>query len=184
MQRIDEELRQLDLASGALHPFALVAIEGDDLGGAAGVALGSQEPRERTQGGPVVRHQLEHPPVKTDRVVRGAEGLFFEQRPLAQQVELQRGVRALDAQIEQPAQIVAPVGLAEHPVERLDGEIVVLVFLDEQAVRLDGLVRRFGERVLQGGSPAMAAVGPVSKLEAYDVFARRFGSARTLRAAE
>jgi hypothetical protein len=37
-------------------------------------------------------------------------------------------------------------------------------------------VRRFGERVMQGVNPAMAAVGPVGKLEKHSVFARRFGS--------
>lgn len=58
----------------------------------------------------------------------------------------------------------------------------------ELSAKLDAVdaaaVRRFGERVLNGGAPAIAAVGPVGKLEAYDVFARRFGAARTLRAAE
>jgi predicted Zn-dependent peptidase len=58
----------------------------------------------------------------------------------------------------------------------------------EMTARLDAVdaaaVRRFGLRVLEAGSPAIAAVGPVSKLESYDVFARRFGSSRTLRAAE
>jgi predicted Zn-dependent peptidase len=59
----------------------------------------------------------------------------------------------------------------------------------EMTARLDAVdataVRRFGERVLNGGAnPAMAAVGPVGKLESHANFARRFGSARTLRAAE
>ncbi|HXC55342.1 MAG TPA: pitrilysin family protein [Rhizomicrobium sp.] len=60
--------------------------------------------------------------------------------------------------------------------------------VEEMTTRLDAVdaaaVRRFGERVMRGANPAMAAVGPVSKLEAHDVFARRFGTARTLRAAE
>ena len=45
-------------------------------------------------------------------------------------------------------------------------------------------VRRFGERIMQGVNPAIAAVGPVGKLEKHDVFARRFGAASSLRAAE
>jgi predicted Zn-dependent peptidase len=58
----------------------------------------------------------------------------------------------------------------------------------EMTARLDAVdaaaVRRFGLRVLEAGSPAIAAVGPVSKLESFDVFARRFGSARVKHAAE
>jgi len=36
-------------------------------------------------------------------------------------------------------------------------------------------VKRYAARVMQAGAPTIAAVGPVSKLEAHDVFARRFG---------
>jgi predicted Zn-dependent peptidase len=58
----------------------------------------------------------------------------------------------------------------------------------EMTARLDAVdaaaVRRFGLRVLEAGSPAIAAVGPVSKLESFDVFARRFGTARVKHAAE
>ncbi|HEY4943034.1 MAG TPA: pitrilysin family protein [Rhizomicrobium sp.] len=60
--------------------------------------------------------------------------------------------------------------------------------IEELSAKLDLVdataVRRFGERVLNGGAPAIAAVGPIGKLESYDVFARRFGAARTLCAAE
>jgi predicted Zn-dependent peptidase len=59
---------------------------------------------------------------------------------------------------------------------------------EELTAKLDAVdaaaVRRFGVKVLEGGVPAIAAVGPISKLEAYDTFARRFGASRTLRAAE
>jgi predicted Zn-dependent peptidase len=37
-------------------------------------------------------------------------------------------------------------------------------------------VRHFGERLLRSRRPAVAAIGPVSRLERYEVFARRFGS--------
>jgi len=47
-----------------------------------------------------------------------------------------------------------------------------------------GAVRKFGERIMQGVNPAMAAVGPVGQLEKHSVFARRFGSGPALRAAE
>jgi predicted Zn-dependent peptidase len=61
--------------------------------------------------------------------------------------------------------------------------------IEELTAKLDAVdaaaVRRFAERLLAGGTnPAMAALGPVSRLESHAVFARRFGSARTLRAAE
>lgn len=58
--------------------------------------------------------------------------------------------------------------------------------IEEMTAKLDtidaGAVRRFGARVMEGVNPAIAAVGPISRLEAHDVFARRFGA--TLRAAE
>jgi hypothetical protein len=38
-------------------------------------------------------------------------------------------------------------------------------------------VRRFAERVCATGSPAIAAVGPVAKLESHERFSRRFGRA-------
>ncbi len=88
----------------------------------------------------MVRNELEHPPVQADRVLRRAEGLFFEERPLAEQIELERGVRALDAQVEEPPQVVASIRLAQDPVERLHGEVVGLVLLDELPVRLHRLV--------------------------------------------
>ncbi|HTQ15626.1 MAG TPA: pitrilysin family protein [Rhizomicrobium sp.] len=39
-------------------------------------------------------------------------------------------------------------------------------------------VRRFGERVMATGRPAMAAVGPLGKLESYERFAARYGTVR------
>ncbi|MBL6940230.1 MAG: insulinase family protein [Alphaproteobacteria bacterium] len=58
----------------------------------------------------------------------------------------------------------------------------------EMTAKLDAVdaaaVRRFGTRVLEAGRPAVAAVGPVSRLESFDAFAHRFGSARVKHAAE
>jgi predicted Zn-dependent peptidase len=60
--------------------------------------------------------------------------------------------------------------------------------VEELTARLDAVdakaVRRFGERLMATESPAIAAVGPVGKLESHDVFARRFGSGPSRRAAE
>jgi predicted Zn-dependent peptidase len=39
-------------------------------------------------------------------------------------------------------------------------------------------VRRFGERMMACARPALAAVGPIGKLESYETFAARFGSVR------
>ncbi len=60
--------------------------------------------------------------------------------------------------------------------------------IEEMTAKLDAVdaaaVRRFGERIMLSGNPAMASIGPVEKLERLDAFARRFGGVRTLRAAE
>ena len=58
--------------------------------------------------------------------------------------------------------------------------------IEELTAKLDAIdasaVRRFGERVMTAAEPAIAAVGPIGKLESHATFARRFGTA--LRAAE
>ncbi len=60
--------------------------------------------------------------------------------------------------------------------------------VEEMTAKLDAVdaeaVRRFGERLMSCGSPAIAAVGPVEKLESYDMFAARFGAGLARRAAE
>ncbi len=60
--------------------------------------------------------------------------------------------------------------------------------IEELTARLDAVdaaaVRRFGERVMAAAEPAIAAIGPIGKLESHDAFARRFGVGHTLRAAE
>ena len=45
-------------------------------------------------------------------------------------------------------------------------------------------VRRFGEKVMTTTAPSVATVGPAGKLERYGIFAKRFGSKPTVRAAE
>jgi len=58
--------------------------------------------------------------------------------------------------------------------------------IEELTSKLDAVdaaaVRRFGERVMAAADPAIAAIGPIGRLESHDTFARRFGTA--LRAAE
>jgi len=47
-----------------------------------------------------------------------------------------------------------------------------------------GIVKRYAARVMEGGTPTIAALGPVSKLEDHAVFARRFGKPVLVDAAE
>jgi predicted Zn-dependent peptidase len=58
--------------------------------------------------------------------------------------------------------------------------------IEELTARLDAVdaaaVRRFGARVMAAGSPSIAAVGPIERLESHDAFARRFGNGRALAA--
>jgi predicted Zn-dependent peptidase len=60
--------------------------------------------------------------------------------------------------------------------------------IQEQSAKLDEVdvaaVRRIGEQLMRSESPAMVSLGPVGKLESYDVFAGRFGGTVSMRAAE
>jgi predicted Zn-dependent peptidase len=47
-----------------------------------------------------------------------------------------------------------------------------------------GMVRRYAAQVMQGGTPAIAAIGPIARLESHDRFARRFGPGALPQAAE
>lgn len=59
--------------------------------------------------------------------------------------------------------------------------------IDELTEKLEAVdvsaVRRFGSRLMEAATPALVALGPVDKLEAYSTFANRFGAVRR-RAAE
>jgi len=63
-----------------------------------------------------------------------------------------------------------------------------LLSTEELTEKLDAIdasaVRRFGERVMATQSPAMAAIGPIGKLEKHERFAERFGAGSVRRAAE
>jgi predicted Zn-dependent peptidase len=60
--------------------------------------------------------------------------------------------------------------------------------IEELTARLDAVdasvVRRFGQRVMESEQPAIAAVGPLGRLESYAKFAGRFGAGQTRSAAE
>jgi len=52
---------------------------------------------------------------------------------------------------------------------------------DELVQRIDavdaGAVRRFAAQLCETGNPAIAAVGPIRRLESHERFAKRFGRA-------
>jgi predicted Zn-dependent peptidase len=60
--------------------------------------------------------------------------------------------------------------------------------VSEMTEKLEALdaadVRRFGQQIMETANPAVATVGPAGKLERYGIFAERFGSKPTVRAAE
>jgi predicted Zn-dependent peptidase len=60
--------------------------------------------------------------------------------------------------------------------------------VEELTARLDEVdaaaVRRFGARLMMSQRPAIAALGPVKRVESYETFADRFGGSASMRAAE
>ncbi|MBV9330713.1 MAG: insulinase family protein [Alphaproteobacteria bacterium] len=75
--------------------------------------------------------------------------------------------------------------------EQIAGQMFALgrvLSVEEMVARLDGVgvdaVRSFATRIMNSPRPSIAAIGPVAKLEGYDVFAGRFGATNALRAAE
>jgi predicted Zn-dependent peptidase len=63
-----------------------------------------------------------------------------------------------------------------------------VVPVTELIAKLDAVdaaaVRRFGARIMSTASPAMAALGPIGKVETHARFADRFGAGAARRAAE
>lgn len=63
-----------------------------------------------------------------------------------------------------------------------------VISVEEMTAKLEAVdsaaVRRFGEQVMTSTNPALATVGPAGRLERYGIFAGRFGSRPTMRAAE
>jgi predicted Zn-dependent peptidase len=56
------------------------------------------------------------------------------------------------------------------------GRVIPVEELTSKLAAVDaGAVRRFGERMMNAPRPALAAVGPLGKLESYESFAGRFG---------
>jgi predicted Zn-dependent peptidase len=71
--------------------------------------------------------------------------------------------------------------------ERIAGQLFTFgrpLTVADSLARIDAVdaarVRRFAERIFSTGDPAIAAVGPVGRLESREAFARRFGRAPAL----
>jgi Predicted Zn-dependent peptidases len=65
------------------------------------------------------------------------------------------------------------------------GRVLSLAEMTEKLAAVDvAAVRRFGEKIMNCGAPAVATVGPASKLERFGLFAQRFGSQKAVRAAQ
>ena len=149
LQRAEIELREIELALDAGLPLREVALALERLRGAVGIALGEMNARERTERRHVLRLAFEQVFVDHDRAPGLAEDVLFELRPFEE--DCARFVRrcALDAKLEQPAEVVLALRLrAEQAIERGDGVVVAWVRLDEVAVGVDGVVGRAG--VLRG----------------------------------
>jgi predicted Zn-dependent peptidase len=60
--------------------------------------------------------------------------------------------------------------------------------VEELTAKLDEVdaaaVQRFGARLMNSVRPAIAALGPVGRIEDYETFAARFGGSVSMRAAE
>jgi predicted Zn-dependent peptidase len=65
------------------------------------------------------------------------------------------------------------------------GRVLTMAEITRKLDAIDAAaVRRFGARIMQSTNPSVATVGPAGKLEPYGIFASRFGSKPTARAAE
>jgi len=79
-----------------------------------------------------------------------------------------------------------PAARAEQVATQLltYGRVLSIDELTEKLEAVDvSAVRRFGSRLMEAATPALVALGPVDKLEAYSTFANRFGAV-SRRAAE
>jgi predicted Zn-dependent peptidase len=86
------------------------------------------------------------------------------------------------ARAQLKASLLMSLESPHHRCEQMAGQLFVfgrVLGLDELIARIDAVdvaaVRRFAERICTGGASALAALGPVSRLESLDTFAARFG---------
>ena len=136
------QLRQLHVALGAHLTRGRVAMLRDDLRRAGGVAGRQQQPRQATtsarssvaESSSMRRYSATAP---SGRLEHG----FFQRRPLAEQAQaLFVAGRAGHAQLEQPAQVVAPIVATQDGFELAGGVGVRRIALEHLLVDLDGVV--------------------------------------------
>jgi predicted Zn-dependent peptidase len=83
--------------------------------------------------------------------------------------------------LERPAGRAEQIAGQLFSLGRIQSPAEIIAQLD--AIDL-GMVRRYAARVLETGSPAIAAIGPIARLESHERFARRFGAGAHRHAAE
>ena len=133
--------RELELARGAGLSLGLIAVRFDDLR----PPLRARRPRarsarQRARRGFAPGIDLEHAAIE-HRSRAGARRRRLARAPPTPRASRRAPLRCLGgAELEEPAQIVAPVFAAEQLVERRDRFVVARVFLDELPVRRDRLV--------------------------------------------
>ena len=137
-EALDIELREFRLdvrALGAAHAVPMLL---ENLGRALRVAGRKQEARQSTERERVPRRVLEDPRVECPCAIGLGERFFFEGRPLTEHAHaLVVRRRVLDAQTEQPAQIVPAPFAAEDRLERGSRLLVGRVGLEQVLVDRD-----------------------------------------------
>ena len=101
------------------------------------------------------------------------------------EAELSRARAQLKASLlmglERPAGRADQIAGQLFALGRIQPPAEIIAQLD--AVDLDA-VKAYAARVMQTGRPAIAAIGPISRLESHDRFGRRFGASALVQAAE
>ena len=101
------------------------------------------------------------------------------------EAELSRSRAQLKASLlmglERPAGRADQIAGQLFALGRIQPPAEIIAQLD--AVDLDA-VKAYAARVMQTGQPAIAAIGPIARLESHDRFARRFGAGALVQAAE
>ncbi len=83
--------------------------------------------------------------------------------------------------LERPAGRADQIAGQLFALGRIQPPTEIIAQLDAIAL---GDVKAYAARVMQAGRPAIAAIGPIARLEGHDRFARRFGAGALVQAAE
>jgi predicted Zn-dependent peptidase len=83
--------------------------------------------------------------------------------------------------LERPAGRAEQIAGQLFALGRIQPPAEIIALLDAIDV---AAVKRYAARVMQAGMPAIAALGPISRLESHHRFARRYGAGALPHAAE